>query len=191
MFMLFDESSHAPACCRLRCEYRDKAIESIATDFFQSVCDLRHGLTKDGLIPLCYGASPNASPSGIARGWPESQGLQDGDVRHAKKGRPPRYIFRSSRCSLLQLPHKRSFGATGSPHRARRRKFGFGSFASIWSRFEYVSLPLTLRCERAPVSVGTGQPTTSRPQWCGKMHHFFSLRPARSNVAACQAVAHR
>jgi hypothetical protein len=74
MFMLVDESDHARARCRLRCEYRDKAIESTATDFFQALCDVRSLLAKDGLIPLCYGASLNVYPSGMARDM--GQGLK-------------------------------------------------------------------------------------------------------------------
>ena len=74
IFMHFDESDHARARCRLRCEYRDKAIESTATDFFQALCDVRSLLAKDGLIPLCYGASLNVYPSGMARDM--GQGLK-------------------------------------------------------------------------------------------------------------------
>jgi hypothetical protein len=74
MFMLFDEGDHARTRCRLRCEYRDKAIESTASDFFQALCDVRSLLAKDGLIPLCYGASLNVFPSGMARDM--GQGLK-------------------------------------------------------------------------------------------------------------------
>jgi hypothetical protein len=63
VFTLFDEGEH----CRLRCEYRDKAVESTATDFFQALCDVRGLLAKDGLIPFCYGASLNVYPSGMAK----------------------------------------------------------------------------------------------------------------------------
>ena len=63
IFTLFDEGEH----CRLRCEYRDKAVESTATDFFQALCNVRGLLAKDGLIPFCYGASLDVYPSGMAR----------------------------------------------------------------------------------------------------------------------------
>ena len=96
--MLFDESDHARAHCRLRCEYRDKVIESSATDFFQALCDVRSLLAKDGLIPLCYGASLNVYPSGMARDMGQG-GLQDGDGAAREKGGPCRYIFRRSRRS--------------------------------------------------------------------------------------------
>jgi hypothetical protein len=63
IFTLFDEGDH----CRLRCEYRDKTIESTATDFFQALCDVRCLLAEDELIPFCYGASLNVYPSRRAR----------------------------------------------------------------------------------------------------------------------------
>jgi hypothetical protein len=63
IFTLFDEAEH----CRLRCEYRDKAVESTAPDFFQALCNVRGLLAKDGLIPFCYGASLDVYPSGMAR----------------------------------------------------------------------------------------------------------------------------
>ena len=63
IFTLLDEGDH----CRLRCEYRDEAVESTAIDFFQALCDVRGLLAKDGLIPFCYGASLDVYPSGMAR----------------------------------------------------------------------------------------------------------------------------
>jgi hypothetical protein len=63
IFRLFDEANH----CRLKCEYRDKAVESAATDFFRALCDVRGLLAEEGLIPFCYGASLNVYPSGMAR----------------------------------------------------------------------------------------------------------------------------
>jgi hypothetical protein len=62
------------ARCRLQCEYRNRIIESIATDFFQALCDARLVLAKDGLMPYCYGASLNVFPSGMARD--KGQGLR-------------------------------------------------------------------------------------------------------------------
>jgi hypothetical protein len=63
LLTLFD----AGDLCRLRCEYRDKAVESTSTDFFQSLCEVRDLLAQDGLMPFCYGASLNVYPSGMAR----------------------------------------------------------------------------------------------------------------------------
>lgn len=74
IFALFDEGDHTSARCRLRCEYRDKVVESTATDFFQALCDVRNLLAEDGLMPLCYGASLNVYPSGMARDM--GQGLK-------------------------------------------------------------------------------------------------------------------
>src|SRR5262245_27690993 len=71
VFMLFDEDNRR---CRLRCEYRGKTVESIATDHFQALCDVREVLAKDSLIPYCYGASLNVFPSGMARDM--GQGLK-------------------------------------------------------------------------------------------------------------------
>jgi hypothetical protein len=82
VFTLFDEDD----LCRLRCEYRDRAVESTATDFFQALCDIRSLLAKDGLIPFCYGASLNVYPSGMARDM--GQGLRAYKMavgRHARK----------------------------------------------------------------------------------------------------------
>jgi len=53
VFMLFEDNDR----CLLRCEYRNRTIENTATDFFQALCDLRDVLAKDGLTPICYGAS--------------------------------------------------------------------------------------------------------------------------------------
>jgi hypothetical protein len=81
IFTLFDERDH----CRLRCEYRDIALEASATDFFQALRDVRGLLAKDGLIPFCYGASLNVYPSGMARDM--GQGLKAYKLavgRHAK-----------------------------------------------------------------------------------------------------------
>lgn len=63
IFTLFDECDN----CRLRCEYRDTAIEAIATDYFETLCRIRSRLAEEGLTPFCYGASLNVYPSGMAR----------------------------------------------------------------------------------------------------------------------------
>ena len=63
VFTLVDEGDD----CRLVCEYRNKAAESVASDYFEALCDVRTRLSEDGLIPFCYGASLNVYPSGMAR----------------------------------------------------------------------------------------------------------------------------
>jgi hypothetical protein len=70
VFTLLDDDTR----CRLRCDYRERTIESTATDFFQALCELRTVLAEDGLMPACYGASLNVYPSGMARDM--GQGLK-------------------------------------------------------------------------------------------------------------------
>lgn len=53
--------------CKLTCAYRGKTIEAEAPDFFEALCLIRRQLEPEGLIPLCYGASLNVYPSGMAR----------------------------------------------------------------------------------------------------------------------------
>lgn len=70
VFTLNDDGSD----CRLRCEYRGKVVETVASDYFQALCDARVHLARDGLVPFCYGASLNVYPSGMARDM--GQGLK-------------------------------------------------------------------------------------------------------------------
>ena len=79
-----DETALFTLFC-LRCDYRDKTVESSSTDFFQALCDIRTLLARDGLIPFCYGASLNVFPSGMARDM--GQGLKAyrlAEGRHAR-----------------------------------------------------------------------------------------------------------
>ena len=70
VFTLIEEGD----ACRLRCEYRGKSIESVRSDYFQALCDIRERMAEDRLIPFCYGASLNVFPSGMARDM--GQGLK-------------------------------------------------------------------------------------------------------------------
>ncbi len=70
VFTLTDEGDG----CMLRCEYRGKAIERMASDYFEALIRVRRVLADEGLIPFCYGASLNVYPSGMARNM--GQGLQ-------------------------------------------------------------------------------------------------------------------
>ncbi|NPU10388.1 hypothetical protein HL666_06440 [Bradyrhizobium sp. 83002] len=82
VFTLLDDDN----LCRLRCDYRDRSIESAATDFFQALCDLRNVLAENGFMPFCYGASLNVHPSGMARDM--GQGLKAYRMtmgRHARR----------------------------------------------------------------------------------------------------------
>ncbi|MCA1452423.1 hypothetical protein I6F35_04215 [Bradyrhizobium sp. BRP22] len=82
VFTLLDEGDH----CRLRCEYRDKTVESTATDFFQALCDVRVLLAKDGLIPFCYSASLNVYPV------PMASNLGQGKACKLTSGQPPKNL---------------------------------------------------------------------------------------------------
>lgn len=53
--------------CLLICEYQGKRIEGKASDYFAALCSIRIELEKAGLTPVCYGASLNVYPSGMAR----------------------------------------------------------------------------------------------------------------------------
>jgi hypothetical protein len=52
---------------RLVLRYRDVSIDESASDYFEAFCRVRNQLDKEGLQPLCYGASLNVYPSGMAR----------------------------------------------------------------------------------------------------------------------------
>ena len=53
--------------CRIACGYRGIEIEGVGEDFFEALCAVRETLEAEGLRPLCYGASANVYPSGMAR----------------------------------------------------------------------------------------------------------------------------
>lgn len=52
--------------CVLDCEYREKHIGASGTDFFKALITIRLALEKEGLTPLCYGASLNVYPSSMS-----------------------------------------------------------------------------------------------------------------------------
>ena len=53
--------------CEVQCKYRDIVVRSSAADFFEALCGVRRELAREGLVPLCYGASLNVFPSGMSR----------------------------------------------------------------------------------------------------------------------------
>ena len=53
--------------CYLKFQYREREIETNATDYFEAFCKLRLTLESERLIPFCYGASLNVYPSGMCR----------------------------------------------------------------------------------------------------------------------------
>jgi hypothetical protein len=53
--------------CHLTLRYRDKSIEASATgNYFLAFSNVRECLEEEGLKPVCYGASLNVWPSGMA-----------------------------------------------------------------------------------------------------------------------------
>jgi hypothetical protein len=52
--------------CTLRCEVRGQRLEATAGNYFAALCALRETLEAQGLIPVCWGASRNVYPSGMA-----------------------------------------------------------------------------------------------------------------------------
>jgi hypothetical protein len=53
--------------CHLALRCRDKCVEALASDYFKAFSIVRQELEKEGLQPLCYGASLNVWPSGMGR----------------------------------------------------------------------------------------------------------------------------
>jgi hypothetical protein len=53
--------------CRLTLQYRDVEITAVAHDYFEAMCRIRRRLEQAGWFPLCYGASRQVYPSGMAR----------------------------------------------------------------------------------------------------------------------------
>jgi hypothetical protein len=58
--------SHRP--CRLTLLYSGHEVQAEASDYFEALCRVRDRLEAEGLRPVCYGASRNVWPSGMARG---------------------------------------------------------------------------------------------------------------------------
>jgi hypothetical protein len=53
--------------CHLMLRYRNKHVEAKASDYFKAFGMVRQELEKEGLQPICYGASLNVWPSGMGR----------------------------------------------------------------------------------------------------------------------------
>jgi hypothetical protein len=54
--------------CRLTLQWVGGEIRTEASDFFEALGQIRTQLEVKGLRPVCYGASRNVYPSGMARG---------------------------------------------------------------------------------------------------------------------------
>jgi hypothetical protein len=63
---LLDEDDDAEEC-RLALQYQDSELTAVADDYFEAMCRIRQQLEPTGWIPLCYGASRQVYPSGMAR----------------------------------------------------------------------------------------------------------------------------
>lgn len=53
--------------CRVRIVFEDRSFEGVAEDFFDALAALRRSCESAGYRVLCYGASRNVWPSGMAR----------------------------------------------------------------------------------------------------------------------------
>jgi hypothetical protein len=53
--------------CNIILKFNGTEIAGSDTDFFEALCRVRERLELLGLVPLCYGASRNVFPSGMAR----------------------------------------------------------------------------------------------------------------------------
>src|SRR5438046_1364478 len=67
----YDEDSEP---CILSLTYRDQTISVQASDYLEALCQIRLQLEAQQMQLLCYGASKNVYPSGMARGM--GQGLR-------------------------------------------------------------------------------------------------------------------
>jgi len=64
---------------------------STASDYFESFADVRRRLVKKGIFPLCYGASRDIWPSGMARDM--GQGLRGYRLVIGQQAKEMRGIF--------------------------------------------------------------------------------------------------
>jgi hypothetical protein len=53
--------------CHLFVRYQDREFRGAASDYFDALAEVRQQLAPSGLTPICYGASRNVFPSGMAR----------------------------------------------------------------------------------------------------------------------------
>ncbi|HEX8209841.1 MAG TPA: hypothetical protein VF584_06605 [Longimicrobium sp.] len=57
----------ADGACRLSLTHQGRTLHAEASDYFEALCHIREVLEQDGTRLLCYGASRNVYPSGMAR----------------------------------------------------------------------------------------------------------------------------
>jgi hypothetical protein len=63
----WNEGEFSRRQCDICLTYGASAVRGSGPDFFEAFCRVRERLTALGLRPLCYGASRNVFPSGMAR----------------------------------------------------------------------------------------------------------------------------
>ena len=61
---LLDKSDES---CRLTLQWVNREVHAEASDYFEALCHIRTQLELEELRPVCYGASRNVYPSGMAR----------------------------------------------------------------------------------------------------------------------------
>lgn len=57
--------SHRVCTIALRCDRCE--VMGAGPDYFEALCRVREALAQHGFVPVCYGASRNVFPSGMAR----------------------------------------------------------------------------------------------------------------------------
>ena len=63
----YDEGTWRRVECTLTLRAHGLDCRKSATDFFEAFCKIRTELEKEGVFPLCYGASWNVYPSAMGR----------------------------------------------------------------------------------------------------------------------------
>ena len=61
------EFDHDDEQCVLTLEMGPERVQAQESDFFEALAKIREVLERRGLVPVCYGASRNVFPSGMAR----------------------------------------------------------------------------------------------------------------------------
>ncbi|HEV7298135.1 MAG TPA: hypothetical protein VGN72_02140 [Tepidisphaeraceae bacterium] len=61
------ELDHESEACVLTLDFARERLRAEASDYFEALADIRGQLAQRKLRPVCYGASRNVFPSGMAR----------------------------------------------------------------------------------------------------------------------------
>jgi hypothetical protein len=79
------------ATCNVNIRFGREGFHGSSTDFFAALCEARRRLERNGHRLLCYGASRNVWPSGMAREM--GAGLKAYQLTHGHRGGPLKDIF--------------------------------------------------------------------------------------------------